>query len=95
LVSSDPRELLLLSLHEIVLQRYDVFTNMEDINKNHQKLNFTIKNMQIDNMLSRSFKVILGPRKPFNFRQRKFRALTKEEYDKKQDDQFFLQFYLD
>jgi hypothetical protein len=41
---------------------------MEDIHKNHQKMNFTIKNMQIDNMLSRSFKVILGPRKPFNFR---------------------------
>jgi len=68
---------------------------MEDIKKNHQKLNFTIKNMQIDNMLSRSFKVILGPRKPFNFRQNKFRALSKEEYDKKQEDQFFLQFYLD
>ena len=68
LVSSDPRELLLLSLHDIVLQRYDVFTDMEDIHKNHQKINYTIKNMQIYNMLSRSFKVILGPRKPFNFR---------------------------
>lgn len=41
-------------------------------------------------MLSRSFKVILGPKKPFNFRQSKYRSLTKEEHDKKQETQYFL-----
>ena len=84
MVNSDPRELLLLSLHEIVLQKYDVITLMDDIQKNHSKLHFTIKNMQIDNMLSRSFQIILGPRKPFSLRESKFRQIKKEEYEEKQ-----------
>ncbi len=55
LVNADPRELLLVSLHEIILQKYNMFTLMEDVQKDHQKLHFTIRNLQIDNMLSRSF----------------------------------------
>lgn len=45
---------------------------MEDIAKTHTKIDFRIKNFQIDNMTNRSFPVMLGPRKPFNFRESNF-----------------------
>ena len=45
---------------------------MEDIAKTHTKIDFRIKNFQIDNMTNRSFPVILGPRKPYNFRESNF-----------------------
>jgi len=46
-----------------------------DVNKMHRKLDFKIQNFQIDNMTLRSFPVIVGPKKPFNYRESKYRRI--------------------
>ena len=42
------------------------------VERTRRKLDFRIMNFQIDNMSMRSFPVIIGPRKAFNYRERKY-----------------------
>ncbi|CDW72110.1 ph domain protein [Stylonychia lemnae] len=93
LVDFQPRELCYLSIYKPkMIQKVRYFKNKYGLEQTRREVKFSLVNMQIDNMTARSFPVILGPRKAFNFQQSLLKD-TMVNFDR--EKQKFLQIYLD
>ncbi|TNV88198.1 hypothetical protein FGO68_gene7808 [Halteria grandinella] len=101
LVNSDPKEIIYLSLYDLQLLMMTKVKKQGGVERTHRKLDFRIMNFQIDNMTMRSFPVVIGPRKAFNYQERYFRHQNhhhsiipepQQQEESKQVD--FLQIYL-